>query len=55
MGEKLLHIFFNFLIFCSIHVAFGILVPQQRIEPRPLAVRVQNPNHWPSREFPFHI
>ena len=28
----------------------GILVPRPGIEPRPLAVRVQNPNHWTTRE-----
>ena len=32
-------------------MACGI-VPQPGIEPGPLAVRVQSPNHWTAREFP---
>ena len=30
---------------------FGVLVLQQRIEPGPLVVKAQSPNHWASREF----
>ena len=40
-------------IFFPLHrAACGILVPQPRIEPGPLAVKAQNPNHWTAREFP---
>ena len=34
------------------HAACGILVPQPGIEPGPLAVKAQSPNHWTSKEFP---
>ena len=30
----------------------GILVPRAGTEPRSLAVKVQNPNHWTAREIP---
>ena len=30
----------------------SILVPQPRIEPGSLLVKVQRPNHWAAREFP---
>ena len=33
-------------------VAYGILVPWPGIEPGPLAVTRQSPNHWTAREFP---
>ena len=33
---------------------WGILVPQPEIQPRPLAVRTQSPNHWTTREFPAY-
>ena len=39
------HFFFSFF-FC------GILVPPQGTEPGPMAVKVQSPNHWITREFP---
>ena len=29
----------------------GILVPEPGMEPEPLAVRPQSPNHWTAREF----
>ena len=29
-----------------------ILVPQPRIEPAPLLVKAQSPNHWTTRDFP---
>ena len=32
-------------LFWPYHTACGISVPQPRIEPRPLAVKAQNPNH----------
>ena len=32
--------------------ACGIFVPQLGVEPAPLAVKTQSPNHWTSREFP---
>ena len=32
-------------------MAYGMLVPQLRIEPRPLAVKAQSPKHLASREF----
>ena len=38
------------------HVACRILVPQPGIEPGPLAVKAQRPNHWTAREFlPFFL
>ena len=33
-------------------MACGILVPQAGIEPGPLAVEAQSPNHWTAGEFP---
>lgn len=33
-------------------VAYGILVLQPRVEPKPLAVTAQSPNHWPTGRFP---
>ena len=32
--------------------AHGILVPNQGVEPVPLAMEVQSANHWTCREFP---
>lgn len=32
--------------------AHGILVPNQGVEPVPLAMEVQSPNHWTAREVP---
>ena len=41
---------------CFVSVsACGILVPWLGIEPRPLAVEVQSPNHRTTREFPIHF
>ena len=34
------------------HAAYGILVSQPGIEPRPSAVRTQSPNRWTTREVP---
>ena len=40
-------------LFFWLHLAScGILVPLPEIEPGPLAVWVQSPNHWTAREFP---
>ena len=36
-------------IYWACCVACGILVPQPGIKPRPLAVKVQSPNHWTAR------
>ena len=43
------HFFFFFL---ATLCACRILVPPPAIEPAPLAVKVQSPNHWTTREFP---
>ena len=40
--------FFSFWLH---HMACGILVPQLGIEFKPLASRVQSPNHWITGEF----
>ena len=32
--------------------AYGILVLQPRVEPKPSAVRAQGPNHWPTERLP---
>ena len=46
-------IFWNILLCFRPHsVACRILVPQPRIKPSPLALEVQSPNHWITREFP---
>ena len=42
-------------LFLACQVACGIFVPQPGTEPGPLAVRVQSPNHWTSREFLAHV
>ena len=43
-----------FFFFFWLHrMACGILVPRTGIEPAPLAVRAQSPNHWTAREFPY--
>ena len=39
-----------FLFFGCAQRLLGILVSQSGIEPMPLAVEVQNPNHWSARE-----
>ena len=44
---QLLHILFLFL---PLRSAYGILVPQPGIEPRPLAVKKQSPTHWIIRD-----
>ena len=40
------------LFFWPYHVAGGILVPKPGVEPGPMTVKMQNPNHWTAREFP---
>ena len=44
---------FLFFSFWPCPVAYGIFVPWPGIEPAPLAVKAQNPNHWTVREFPL--
>ena len=46
--------FILFIYFFATYVACGMLVPQPRLEPRPLTVSVVSPNHSPAREFPFY-
>ena len=48
-----LFVYIFFFFFKSFHVACAMLIPQPGIEPMPLAVKVQGPNHWTTREFPF--
>ena len=43
-----------FFFFFFSHKACRILVPQPGVETRPLAMRVQSPNHWTTRKFPRH-
>ena len=50
---KLVGFFFFFNVYFSLYrTAYGMLVPQPGIEPRPSAVRAQSPNHRTAREFP---
>ena len=44
---------FSFFFFWPHRAACGILVPQPGIEPRPLAVEAQSPNHWTAGEVPL--
>ena len=44
--------FFNVLLFCSCHVACGILVTQPGIELRPPALKVWSLNCWTAKEIP---
>ena len=52
---EILFFFFSFpncfLSFLPHYMACGILVPQPGIEPRPMAVKAWNPNHWTAMEF----
>ena len=43
--------FFTFFLWLHSTV-YGILVPQPKIEPGPLAVKVWSPKHWTVKEFP---
>ena len=45
--------FFNFRGGGPHCAAWGILFPWVGIEPMPLAVEAQSPNHWTTREFPW--
>ena len=45
----LMYFFFFFWPHCT---ACGILIPWPGIQPGPMAVKVQSPNHWTAREFP---
>ena len=48
--------FLSFFFFFLPHWAVcGILVPQQGIEPLPLAVEDQSPKHWTTRKVPVHV
>ena len=40
-----------FFFFWLLHAAWGILVPQPGIKPKPLSGRTRTPNHWTTREF----
>ena len=42
-----------FFFFWLHHTACRIIAPQPGTEPGPLAVRLQSPNHWTTREFPI--
>ena len=41
-----------FYFFLDISWACGTLIPWPGIEPGSLAMKVQNPNHWTTQEFP---
>ena len=48
--------FFVFVFVFLPHWAVcGVLVPQPGIEPLPVAVEEQSPNHWTTREVPVHV
>ena len=49
--STLLAIFYLFTFWPCLK-ACGILVPQPGIEPGPLAMKEQSPNHWTAWEFP---
>ena len=49
---KISVLFVFVFVFGLCHTACEILVPWPGIEPEPLAVNVQRPNHWTAREFP---
>ena len=59
MSVKRIHDFLCYSFFVCLFVfwlrctACGLLVPRPGIEPGPLAVRAQSPNHWTAREFPL--
>ena len=42
----------SFRFFWPRLVAYGILVSQPEIQPRPLAVKAPRTNHWTARDFP---
>lgn len=39
-------------VFFFLHTAYGILIPQQGVEPGPLAAKARIPNPWTTRESP---
>ena len=45
----------SWIFFLPWHTACRILVPWPGVEPSPLAVKVQSPNHWTTRELPWHL
>ena len=45
---------FIYLFIWLLCTACGIIVPWLGIEPWPSAVKVQSPNHWTTREFPYY-
>ena len=58
--EVIWFFFFLGLLFCLVRLfatpsSLWDLVPQPRIEPVPLAVKVQSPNSWTTREFPYGV
>ena len=56
--RQTLYIFFvcfSFFHFIPHRAVCGILVPHPGIEPLPLAVEEQSPNHWATKEVPVHV
>ena len=49
------YFFKKIFLFSPCRAACGILVPQQGIEPGPLAVKAPSPNHWTARAFPLPL
>ena len=43
---------FFFWLHCMAYRSL-LIAPEQRIEPRPTAVKMLNPNHWTAREIPL--
>ena len=55
--DTIINVFFVCFLgffFARTHAACGILVPPPGTEPGPPEVRVQSPNHWTVREFPYY-
>ena len=56
LNQKTILILWNFTItfffFFGHTPQLAILVPRPGIEPGPLVVKAQSPNHWTAREFP---
>ena len=52
-AHSIFFFFFNFRGGGPHCAAWGILFPWVGIEPMPLAVEAQSPNHWTTREFPW--
>ena len=50
------HFLTSFFFFFQLHfLACRILVPWPGIEPVSSSVKMQSPNHWTAREFPWHV